>query len=240
MDCVTQPERFATETRLKDLVTERVLKIDGAGNVTSYSAIWPFGDGRMLKRVERNLYEVPEGERVAFIDDMGSESYWTVPALRLQRVPWSLDARWIVPAFLVSTVVILLTLLVWPIAALWRCWRKKRWGQNSGDLRKYLAVRLVLLIDAVAIVATAVLFIRGSIDLTILNDALDPLLLALYSLAWLGLFGAIVALWAAATFWRSGVGSRWSRVHHSLLAASSMMLAWFFLTFHIAGTTLNY
>jgi CubicO group peptidase (beta-lactamase class C family) len=45
--------------RLKDLVTERVLKIDGAGNVTSYSAIWPFGDGRMLKRVERNLYEVP-------------------------------------------------------------------------------------------------------------------------------------------------------------------------------------
>ena len=39
---------------------------------------------------------------------------------------------------------------------------------------------------------------------------------------------------------RNGTGSRWSRVHHSLIAASSLMIAWFFLTFHIAGTTLIY
>jgi CubicO group peptidase (beta-lactamase class C family) len=226
--------------RFNDLVTERVLKIDGAGNVRSYSAIWPFGDGRMLKRVERNLYETPEGGRNAFVDDSGSESYWAVPALRLQSVPWSLDARWIVPAFLVSTAVILLTLLAWPVAALWRYWRKKRWGRDSGDLRKHRAVRLVLLVDAAAIAVSAVLFIIGSTDLTMLNDALDPPLIALYALAWTGVFGAILTLWAAIQFWRDGVGSRWSRVHHSLMAASSVMLAWFFLTFHIAGTTLTY
>jgi CubicO group peptidase (beta-lactamase class C family) len=226
--------------RFNDLVAERVLKIDGAGNVRSYSAIWPFGDGRMLKRVERNLYVTPEGGRNAFVDDSGSGSYWAVPGLRLQRVPWSFDARWIVPAFLVSTVVILLTLLAWPVAALWRYWRKKRWSQDSGDLRKHLAVRLVLLVDAAAIVASAVLFIMGSMDLTRLDDALDPLLVALYALAWTGVLGAILVLWAALRFWRNGVGSRWSRIHHSLIAASSVMIAWFFLTFHIAGTTLTY
>ena len=226
--------------RFNDLVAERVLKIDGAGNVRSYSAIWPFGDGRMLKRVERNLYEAPEGGRNAFVDDSGSGSYWAVPALRLQRVPWSFDARWIVPAFLVSAVIILLTLLAWPVAALWRYWRKKRWSQDSGDLRRHLAVRLVLLVDAAAIVASAVLFIMGSMDLTRLDDALDPLLIALYALAWTGMFGAILVLWAAIRFWRNGVGSRWSRIHHALIAASSVMIAWVFLTFHIAGTTLNY
>jgi hypothetical protein len=47
-------------------------------------------------------------------------------------------------------------------------------------------------------------------------------------------------VWAAATFWRDSVGTRWSRVHHTLIAASSVMMAWFFLTFRIAGTTLNY
>jgi hypothetical protein len=194
----------------------------------------------MLKRVARNLYETPEGGRSAFVDDSGSGSYWAVPALRLQRVPWSLDARWIVPAFLVSTVIVLLTLLAWPVAALWRYWRKKRWSQDSGDLRKHRAVRLVLLVDAAAIVATAVLFIMGSTDLTMLNDALDPLLVALYALAWLGVFGAILALWAATGFWRNGVGSRWSRIHHSLIAASCVMIAWFFVTLRIAGTTLTY
>jgi CubicO group peptidase (beta-lactamase class C family) len=226
--------------RFNNLVTERVVKIDGAGNVRSYSAIWPFGDGRMAKRVERNLYETPEGGRNAFVDDTGSESYWAVPALRLQRVPWSLDARWIVPAFLVSTAVILLTLLAWPVAALCRYWRKKRWSQDSGDLRKHLAVRLVLLVDVAAIVASAVLFIIGSTDLTMLSGAVDPVILLLYALAWLGVFGAIPTLWAATLFWRDGVGSRWSRIHHSLIAASSVMIAWFFVTFRIAGTTLTY
>ena len=227
-------------TRFGDLMSERVIKVDGAGNVRSFPAIWPFGGGRMLKRVERNLYESPEGARIAFIDDVGSESYWAVPAGRMQHVPWFLDVRWIAPAFVVSTVVVLLTLPAWPIAALWRLWRKKRWSQDSGDRRKYLVVRLVLLVDALVIVATAVLFIMSSIDPRILNDALDPLLLALYALAWLGVFGAILTVWAAALFWRKGVGSRWSRIHHSLIAASSIMIAWFFVTFRIAGTTLTY
>jgi CubicO group peptidase (beta-lactamase class C family) len=226
--------------RLRDLMEERVVKIDGAGEARSYAAIWPFGDGRLLKRVAPNLYETPDGGRNAFVDDSGSRSYWAVPALYLQRVPWSLDARWIVPAFVASTVVVVLTLLAWPFAALWRYWRNKRWSQDGGDLRKYLAVRLVLLVDAVAIVGAAVLYIKGSMDLTLLNDALDPLLIALYALAWLGVSGAIFALWAVTAFWRNGTGSQWSRVHHSLIAASCVMIAWFFLTFHIAGTTLSY
>src|SRR5215831_7641006 len=61
-----------------------------------------------------------------------------------------------------------------------------------------------------------------------------------YALTWLGVFGAILTLWTTTLFWRNGVRSRWSRVHHSLIAASSVMIAWFFLTFHIAGTTLTY
>src|SRR5215471_5001631 len=227
-------------TRFSGLMSQRVLKVDRAGNLRSFLAIWPFGGGRMLKRIERNLYEEPEGARVAFVDDVGSESCWATPALRMQRVPWFLDVRWIAPALIVSTAVMLLTLLALPVGALWHLWHKKRWSPDSGDRRKYLVVRLVLLIDAVVIVAAAVLFIAGGIDPRILNDALDPLLLVLYALAWLGVFGAIATVWASALFWRKGVGSRWLRIHHSLIAASSVIFAWFFLTFRIAGTTLNY
>jgi CubicO group peptidase (beta-lactamase class C family) len=226
--------------RFSDLMSQRVLKVDDAGNLRSFLAIWPFGGGRMLKRIERNLYESPEGARIAFIDDVGSDSYWAVPAGRLQRVPWFLDVRWIAPALVASMAVALLTLLAWPVAALWRLWRKKRWSQDVSDRRKYLAARLVLLVDALVLVAAAVLFVVGSIDPRILNEALDPMLLVAYALAWLGVLGAILTLWAAALFWRKGVGSRWSRIHHSLIAASSIMIAWFFVTFHIAGTTLNY
>jgi CubicO group peptidase (beta-lactamase class C family) len=227
--------------RLSDLVSQRVVKIDSVGNVRLFFAIWPFGDGETFKRVERNLYEGPGSARIAFVHDVGSESYIasniTASSTRGQRVPWSIDVRWIAPAFVVSTAVVLLTLLAWPVAALWRHWRKRRWNQDSGDRHKYLAVRLVLLVDTAVIVATAVPFFMSP---TIYNEALDPLLLVFYALAWLGVFGAILTVWAATRFWRNGVGSRWSRVHHSLIAASSVMIAWFFLTFHIAGTTLTY
>ena len=238
---IYQSSRRAESTfvRLAALFSQFVVKIDGAGNAGLFAATWPFGAGGALKRVERNLYLTPGNAHIAFVDD-GSESYLAQPAIRLQRVPRSADACWIVPALVVSAAVALLTLPAWPIAALWRRWRKRRWSEDPGDRRKYLAVRLVLLVDAIVLIAAAVLFVMRFIDLSIFNDALDPLLLVLYALAWTGVFGTILTLWAAISFWRNGVGSRWSRIHHSLMAASSVMIAWFFLAFHIAGTTLNY
>jgi CubicO group peptidase (beta-lactamase class C family) len=230
----------STFLRLTALLSQLVIEIDSAGDARLLTAAWPFGKGAVLKRVERNLYLITPGNaHIAFVDD-GSESYLAQPAGRLQRVPWPVDARWIVPALVASTVVVVLTLLAWPVAALWRGWRKRRWSEDRGDRRIYLAVRLVLLADAAVIAAAAVLFAMSFVDLSIFNDALDPLLLGFYPLAWLGVFGAIPTLWAATRFWRNRVGSRWSRIHHTLIAASSVMIAWFFLMFHIAGTTLTY
>jgi hypothetical protein len=225
--------------RLSALLSQIVIRIDGTGEARRFPAIWPFGAGARLKRVERDLYEGPQGGRFAFVDGGGSGDYLAAPAFRLQRVPWTADVRWIAPAFVVSLLLGPLSLLAWPFAALQRRWRNKPWSRDRGDRRDFLMVRLVLLVDTVVIAASAVLFVKST-DLTIFNAALDPVLLALYALAWLGVFGALASLWAAIKFWRNGVGSRWSRVHHALLALSSMVLAWFFLAFHVAGTTLNY
>jgi len=225
--------------RLNELMSQVVVRIDATANLRLSSAVWPFAAGQTFKRVDRKVYEGPAA-RIAFVGDADSESYLALPAVRLQRVPWSLDVRWIAPTLAVSATVAFLTLLGWPLAALWRRRRKKRWSPDRGDRRRYLVVRLVLLVDAFVIAATTALFSMSLADLTILNEGLDPLIVALYALAWLGVLGAIPAVWAAAVFWRNGVGSRWSRIHHTLIAASSVMIAWFFVTFHVAGTTLNF
>jgi len=159
--------------------------------------------------------------------------------MQAQRVPWSLDVRWIAPAFLASATVVVVTLLAWPIAALWRRWRKRPNTQDAGERQGHLIVRLVLAVDAVVIFASSILFALSK-DPTLFNEALDPLVLGLYALAWPGVFGAIPTVWIAARSWIKHSGGRWSRVHHSLTAASTVMIAWFFVTFHIAGTTLNY
>src|SRR5262245_41806191 len=175
--------------RLADLISEVVVKVDGAGSARLHSAMWPFGDGEVLRRVGKNLYEMPGHTRIAFVEG-GSRSYFALPALRLQRVPWSLDVRWIGPVVAVSTALVVLTLVSWPIVVLWRLWRKRAWSEVSGDRHKYLAVRLLLLADVAVIVAAVVLFIMGSNDPTIYNDALDHVLVVFYALAWLGVAGA--------------------------------------------------
>lgn len=225
--------------RLSEFRSQFVAKVDAAGNGRAFAAVWPFGEGIMFKRMGDNLYEGPGGNRVTFVD-AGSDSYFVAPGGRLQRVPWWLDIRWIAPALAVSMVIAATSLVAWPIAALWRRRRKRRWSEDSGDQRRHLAVRLVLVADAAVIVALGVIVVKGGRDLTVFNDALDPLLLMIYALAWIGVCGAVLTVFFAALFWRAGAGSLWSRIHHTLLAAASLMLAWFFVTFHIAGTTLNY
>ena len=57
---------------------------------------------------------------IALVDDDRSDSYLASPALQIQRVPWSFDVRWIAPTLLASLLVVVLTLLGWPAAAVWR------------------------------------------------------------------------------------------------------------------------
>ena len=75
---------------------------------------------------------------------------------------------------------------------------------------------------------------------TIFDVALDPWLVGLYLVAWIGVIGALAPLWTALSFWRNRGSSRWLRIHHTMIAASGVMIAWFFVVFRIAGTTLNY
>ena len=81
---------------------------------------------------------------IAYVEGK-SGSYIATPAAQLQHLPFYLDARWIMPALAASIVVMSLTLLGWPFAALWRRWRKKRFSEVLVDRRMHRAVRLVLL-----------------------------------------------------------------------------------------------
>src|SRR5262249_49737868 len=68
--------------RVLDLLSQSVVKSDGAGNVRMRLALWLFGDGEGFKRVEPNLYEGRASVRLAFVNDVGSEPYLAHPSIR--------------------------------------------------------------------------------------------------------------------------------------------------------------
>ncbi|MGO9483875.1 MAG: serine hydrolase domain-containing protein [Rhodomicrobium sp.] len=230
-----------TFVKIADLLGQIRVAADEKGNIRLSSAFWPFGKGVTFTRVDTNTYasETLGGGRLFFDDTDASNPKIRTPAMEFHRVPLLEDARWAVPALAASVLILLLTLLAWPILATWRRWRKVQFSDDSAIRRMYTAIRIAALLDIVAVAAAVVIKLLSS-DLTIFSSTLDPVLVIVYALAWLGIPSAIAAAWIAAVFWQRNVGGRWTRVHQTLVAGSMVYLAWFFVTFHLAGTSLNY
>jgi hypothetical protein len=243
---VYQISRRADSTllRLNALANQILVRRHRDGTVTLHGPLWPFGHGTPLRPLAPRMFRDPKERELAFEEGMGEGWRLNIgaPAQQWLPVPWYLDGRLVVPALAASVLVALLDLLLWPVAAVRR--RFRRWRGRPGDAapmpRARLLVRLVLALQLGVVAATVVLFAAGSSNYTLLGDALDPALIALYSGAWLGVLGGLSTVFVTWRSWRQRVGGRWTRVVHGLLAASALTLAWFFVTWRIAGTTLNY
>jgi CubicO group peptidase (beta-lactamase class C family) len=234
---VYRPSRRSETTFVKvayGLLNQIRIVADAKGNLHVSSALWPFGKGRTLTPIGAGAFEGPDGGRLYF-----DGVKFAAPAAELLRVPFSEDVRWVLPALLASAFVLLLTLLAWPVLALWRRWRKSPLSDSAACPRMYAVTRIAALAAATVMAVTIYIWL-ASRDLSIFSGALDPVLVAWYALAWFTVAAAFPVAWFAAVYWQRSVGSLWTRIHQTLMAGSLAFLAWFFVTFHIAGTTLNY
>ena len=130
-----------------------------------------------------------------------------------------------------------LTLILWPFAAVVRRLRHSPVARNRADVISFVLVRAVLGVDVLVLGALLAWLKIGPDHIT---DAANPLLITLYVFAWLGVFGALFSTWVATRFWRDTVGRLWLRIHHTGLAGASLVMAWFFVHWHVAGTTLRF
>ena len=221
------------------LPTYRV-RAAGDGTITLYGG--PFATGQVFQGTGERRFRGPGGREIAFEEVPGHATRLHVgpPVVEWQRVPLHLDFRLVGPAVVASALTGALSLVAWPVAAIVRRWRGRRWSEQAWVRRCHVAARLVLILQLLVIVAATGLFVAGTANLTILSNALEPAVLALYTGAWLSVLGGFGTLWVASQFWRKRIGGWWARFHHTLIAASTLTLAWFFLNWHIAGTTLNY
>jgi CubicO group peptidase (beta-lactamase class C family) len=228
-----------TFVKVAELFSQRYVRSDGRGGLAVAPAIWPFGQRRAMNRLGQDLYQFPSEFRVA-LEDRGEAGVRLVgPGMEFQRASWSEDARVVGPGLLASVVTLTASLLTQAARALLRPRSATPPIQSAKDRRIDLAARCVVVVDAVVIVMATALFVMSA-DLSIFNERLDPLILMEYGLAWLGAAGAPLVAWRALDVWRNPAANLLTRAHHAALAASAGFLAWFFVAFHVAGTTLNY
>lgn len=154
-------------------------------------------------------------------------------------VPAGKSSGWIIPIVLIAAVSLLLTVIVWPVAASIR----RRHGL-AFELTKQqaLARRLVCaaaIVNLVFLLGWAVLVQSGLSDLALFDGRADVWFVALHLLGFIGLIGAGVAIWNA---WLSLQGSRrwWSKTWSVVLAASCVAITWIAFTLNLVKLNLYY
>jgi hypothetical protein len=216
------------------------------GTLTMQPALWPFGDGAPLVHVGPGLFVDPRGHghRLAFerAPDGSRRIDIGAPAVEWQPVAWYVDARFVLATVPVGLAVAALTLLAWPFEILLRARRRPGAppAEDRAMRRARVAIRLVAALQVGLLIAVVALYVAANADITMLGDDFDPVLVVMSIGAWLATLGSLLAIWIAWRFWRRRAGTLWTRLHHTLLAVSALAMAWFFVAWHIAATSLNY
>jgi CubicO group peptidase (beta-lactamase class C family) len=175
--------------------------------------------------------EVHGQEKVVFQKDpLGRDEMVTeYPFFDFFRPPAYLDAKILLPVAIVSLVVVVLALILWPLGALVRRHYARRLELPPGERRLRLWTRLVCLLEVVMLAGYAVIILIGLEDLNVFTPKTDPWLHVMQVLAALALLGTLIAVINAARAWGSRQRRVWSKLGETLIALACVGLAWLIL-----------
>jgi CubicO group peptidase (beta-lactamase class C family) len=154
--------------------------------------------------------------------------------------PWWRSASWLVPSVEIGFTALLLTTLLWPVAAIVRRRNQLKLDLAGRDERGRVLSRVGAAAVTLVSLAWMALFVLLSSRTALLAPGLDPWLFLMHLLSILGYVGgAALLIWAAAIAW-SGKRSWQGKIWTSVLAVSAVAMLWLAWVYHLTSFTSRY
>ncbi len=156
------------------------------------------------------------------------------------RAPWYSSSTWLMPLFMASFAAMLLTVLVWPVAAIVRRRYHAPLALDPASRRAYLASRIGAVTIVVALGVWGLFMVLILRDTGTLGGRLDPLLVLAQLLSIVAFIGGLaVMLWNLIAVWRGE--RRWpAKVWSVVLALSSVLVLWVALVCKLLAVGTDY
>ena len=138
-----------------------------------------------------------------------------------------------------SLLVIVLTLLMWPIGAMIRRHYSRSLPLNSNAKRLRLLVRFVCLDIVFFSIGMLIIFSMLN-DLVNLSTKNDLWIHVLQVLGYVAGLGALVAIYNSAVSWKDNGQWFWTKVWNTLLAIACVGFFWFIYQWNLLNFNLNY
>jgi len=233
-----------TFLRLVALVDQFSVTSDKDGILTVEGNKNQRGELKKWKEVAPLVYnEVDGNERIAFRHDASANVTEMLPFPAIyegQRVPWFNNKRIINPIIGANLVLVFLTVLLWPIAAMVRRRYQRPLFAGKGDRVLYFLSRIVCLGELIFILAPVIAFSQGLEHIVILGDAIDPWLQALHIFGWILMAGLILLIVAAIRFATLPGQRFWFRAHTILLALGGIAFGLFCWQYHLLNMSVKF
>lgn len=157
-----------------------------------------------------------------------------------QRVGWNENKTvWLITLGFV-TLVFVLTLLLWPVAALLRRHYKHPLALSGTQRMLRLLVKLSCAFDLAVLIAFAAILVYGFSNLSLFSERLDPWLRCLQVLFLIGLISAIATGYACFRLWQSSSKGIWTTIYSASLVLASFLYIWIVLSSRIVQISLKY
>ena len=157
-----------------------------------------------------------------------------------QRVGLFENNKILLPVIGISLLIMLLTLLLWPVAWFVRRHYGQKLNMTPGERRLRLAVRLVFAVDLVFMVAMMSLVVYGLTHLEVFSDRGTVWFHLIQIIGVLGAIGTLVVLYNAIQSWRNREKRIWGKLQATLFVLACLGFLWFTFAGNLLHFNSNY
>ena len=215
---------------------EGILQIEGMKNQS--------GELKRWREIAPLVYREIDGlERIGFRRDASGAVSEMLPFPAIyegQRVPWYKGKIFIGLVIGGSLLLALLTVLLWPVAAMIRKRYQCPLFSTKSDRVLYFLSRFVCLAEVVFVLTPIVALSQGLEHIVILGDAINPWLQAFHVVGWVLMAGVVLLIIAAVRFVRLPGHGLWFRAHAILLAIGGIAFGLFAWQYHFLDASLKF
>ncbi|MGB7281568.1 MAG: serine hydrolase domain-containing protein [Candidatus Acidiferrum sp.] len=229
---------------LFSLFDQQSISVNPDGTIILPSATGVNGQPKVWHEVAPYVWrEVNGKERLAasFKDGrvflLGTDS--SASSEPLQPVPRWKSASWNVPLLIAAAGVLLLTCILWLVAAIVRRHFAASLALSHRELLAYRSAHIAAVTWLLFLLGWLLIFDAGFSNFALLSGPLDPWIRLVQLVGLFALVGTVLAIWNASVTVRA-TRPLWAKVASLLLATACFSLAWFALAFHLIFSTLQY
>ena len=216
---------------------------DPDGTITLDSLKDLNGQPMKLQEIGPLMFRAVHGQdRVGFKRDQSGQLVLVTdfPVFVFQRSPWDQNSVLDLPMIVGVIVVLLLTLLLWPMGALIRRHYGHKLNLTPQERRLRLVVRSTCLFDLLFLCGLALFFTFAEKDIGMLSPRFNPLLRIIQIVGWVGILGSLITLYNAIRSWRDQGRWLWSKLGDTLIAIACVTFVWFVFTWNMLHWSLRY